>query len=333
MQNDDSDEHVFFGGMKADATGSPSEDDLRRAYEVVLTNIRVMNGREESREEFLEGERRVVQNIRDQRLRSGWSQDQLANSMRLVGFEMHQSTIAKIESGKRPLRLAELFAFADAMSVPWSALLEGGRDIDIVPSDGMVPIDVFEQSVEELIVKREDIIAEIAYEVEERAKRYAELNSEIILRAAALARVAAQANRDAAAGDVDQARIQSLVDRWTELTLADAGRRSVYQERQPEMKRWHQEQRAQWDDDLARGEVMLREFKAWYRARQEDYGLDEISSVKLDNENWRVNHEIPDHVIQHIFFDEEQRMQPGFLTHLGLPTHEPDDAPPTDTDR
>lgn len=77
-------------------------------------------------------ERQVAREIRTQRILSGLSQADLANSMTELGFQMEQSTIAKIENGKRPFRLAELFALSAILNVPETSLLASsvGDEVD-----------------------------------------------------------------------------------------------------------------------------------------------------------------------------------------------------------
>lgn len=47
----------------------------------------------------------------------GWSQTELAENLAKHGFEYHQTTIGKLESGSRPLRIGELFAMAHVFEV------------------------------------------------------------------------------------------------------------------------------------------------------------------------------------------------------------------------
>ncbi|MGB3482469.1 MAG: helix-turn-helix transcriptional regulator [Mycobacterium sp.] len=56
--------------------------------------------------------------LRDWRQDRNWSQDDVAEKLRRQGFEMHQTTVAKIERGARPLRVAEASALADVFEMP-----------------------------------------------------------------------------------------------------------------------------------------------------------------------------------------------------------------------
>lgn len=56
--------------------------------------------------------------VRQWRQARNWSQEDLADRLRLQGFDMHQTTVAKIERGTRPLRVAEAAAIANIFRVP-----------------------------------------------------------------------------------------------------------------------------------------------------------------------------------------------------------------------
>lgn len=63
---------------------------------------------------------RIVSRLRDER---GWSQTALAERLANHGFELHQSTVAKLEAGKRPIRVNELVALASVFNVAVADLL------------------------------------------------------------------------------------------------------------------------------------------------------------------------------------------------------------------
>lgn len=54
----------------------------------------------------------------------GWSQDQLAGRLVKLGIEMHQTTVAKLEQAKRPIRVNELWALAAVLRMPVDVLLD-----------------------------------------------------------------------------------------------------------------------------------------------------------------------------------------------------------------
>jgi transcriptional regulator with XRE-family HTH domain len=73
--------------------------------------------------------------VHDARERAGWSQDELAKRMSAKGVLTHASTIAKLESPRKPraVRLAEAVVLADLFGVSIDALL--GRQA--VPGDDL----------------------------------------------------------------------------------------------------------------------------------------------------------------------------------------------------
>ena len=65
------------------------------------------------------------------------SQTELCERLAEVGFPMHQSVLARIESGQRPIRVDELFALAAALQVAPVYLLSGdltGESVDVTPT-------------------------------------------------------------------------------------------------------------------------------------------------------------------------------------------------------
>jgi transcriptional regulator with XRE-family HTH domain len=63
--------------------------------------------------------------VRQWRRARNWSQEDLAERLRQHGFEMHQTTVAKIERGTRPLRVSEAAAIATIFRVPPLAVFLG----------------------------------------------------------------------------------------------------------------------------------------------------------------------------------------------------------------
>ena len=63
------------------------------------------------------------QKIRSLREASGLSQEQLAAKIQLVGYNINQKAISRIETGERVLADYELIYFANALSVSVNELL------------------------------------------------------------------------------------------------------------------------------------------------------------------------------------------------------------------
>jgi transcriptional regulator with XRE-family HTH domain len=76
----------------------------------------------EMRRLLLNHERVLCQKVAQLREERGWSQAELARRLSAIGFEMHQTTVAKLEAGKRPLRVAEAIALAQVFGLPLIAM-------------------------------------------------------------------------------------------------------------------------------------------------------------------------------------------------------------------
>lgn len=62
-------------------------------------------------------------NVREIRKSMGWSQEELARQMASHGYEMHQTTIAKLENAGRPTTVGELVALSKILHVGVGRLL------------------------------------------------------------------------------------------------------------------------------------------------------------------------------------------------------------------
>ncbi len=78
--------------------------------------------KKEFREVFEAHEKVIAEKVRQLRTERGWSQDDLARRMEELGWPMHQTTVAKLEAAKRPIRAAEVYALAMAFGLPMQAL-------------------------------------------------------------------------------------------------------------------------------------------------------------------------------------------------------------------
>ena len=66
----------------------------------------------------LEGEALVAHNLKVLRKAARLSQEDVAERMTRLGFKLHQTQVAKIENGTRPVRFDEVIGLAKALSVP-----------------------------------------------------------------------------------------------------------------------------------------------------------------------------------------------------------------------
>lgn len=90
----------------------------KEAADISIHNIAGRRTRHES------WEKRFGEVVRGWRLDRNWSQEDVVERLRQQGFEMHQTTVAKIERGSRPLRVAEAIAIAEVFGMPIMAVFE-----------------------------------------------------------------------------------------------------------------------------------------------------------------------------------------------------------------
>lgn len=67
-------------------------------------------------------EAQVGQRVRRLREQRGWSQEEVGRQLARWGFKMHQTTVAKLENGARPIRLNEVAALARLFAVSMADL-------------------------------------------------------------------------------------------------------------------------------------------------------------------------------------------------------------------
>jgi transcriptional regulator with XRE-family HTH domain len=88
---------------------------------VLWVNVRVVTARPT--------DEAIGQRVRERREQLRLSQAHIAMKMNLKGHQWHQTTVAKTETGERPLRLTEALALAEALFVQLSVFL-GQAPID-----------------------------------------------------------------------------------------------------------------------------------------------------------------------------------------------------------
>jgi transcriptional regulator with XRE-family HTH domain len=69
-------------------------------------------------------EQRFGRRVKDLRQARGWTQEEFARHMTAAGHSMHQTTVAKMESGARPTTIKELAAIATIFDISVAALFE-----------------------------------------------------------------------------------------------------------------------------------------------------------------------------------------------------------------
>ncbi|MGV2901310.1 helix-turn-helix domain-containing protein [Microbacterium sp. AGC62] len=98
-----------------------------------------------------------IKSIREKR---GLSQAQLSELVKSRGYNLHQTAIAKIEAGKRPLRVGELFALSDCLGftplglyyLPEDAIADADlKALDAQLKDAVLTASTSEQMLSEQI--------------------------------------------------------------------------------------------------------------------------------------------------------------------------------------
>jgi transcriptional regulator with XRE-family HTH domain len=109
--------------------------------------------------------------VRQWRQARNWSQEDLADQLRLQGFDMHQTTVAKIERGTRPLRVAEAAAIANIFRVPPLAVFMG-RPPEKLPWSMQQMHETLELAEQSLAAMKEQMEASARHYIQQQAAVY-----------------------------------------------------------------------------------------------------------------------------------------------------------------
>ncbi|UGQ14330.1 helix-turn-helix domain-containing protein [Yinghuangia sp. ASG 101] len=110
----------------------------------------------------------VAHNLRHLRKAMHLSQEHIADAMTERGFKMHQTQVAKIENGSRPIRLDEAMAIADILSIPPLAFISeavvgaGDREFDLLQA--RFRVDAAEADVERLMEQHDEAVQHLEAE-------------------------------------------------------------------------------------------------------------------------------------------------------------------------
>jgi len=116
--------------------------------------------------------------VRRLRTERGWSQAQLGAKLKPYGFDLTQTTVAKLELGQRPIRLNEAAALADIFGMSTEQLVSGA---DAVPR-----VDILKAFADP---RHQELIREtmqLRAEIDEVAREIEALEAEVALKAHAL---------------------------------------------------------------------------------------------------------------------------------------------------
>jgi transcriptional regulator with XRE-family HTH domain len=185
-------------------------DPTTRLSQPDLTYIPDMGLREQMDSYF--GER-----VRKEREQRRWSQEELAKRMTDKGIPVYASTIAKIESEKkpRPARLGEAVVIAELFEVPVSALL-GRQPDDTTLTFAMTILLGYIQDAEGQILQAQRTATDIEEQLDDVGERFDSPHIEVLRRTAL-----------DMAGHLDkaQALATELVHTASQV-IADAGRKT-----------------------------------------------------------------------------------------------------------
>lgn len=143
------------------------------------------------------------------RLERGWSQEQLAGRLRDLGIEMHQTTVAKLETGRRPVRLSEAFAVATAFRVPLLSIFHGP-----VPGE---PWSL--KAMRERLERLDESIAGIESNLETMFKAYADYQADRLRLAAAMNEAAVAHERPEPASPETTRDVIGRLGAWRSLKI------------------------------------------------------------------------------------------------------------------
>lgn len=99
-----------------------------------VTFVRVEHNDEGAHMPAQVGAHRFGRRVRQERKARDWSQAELAERMTKAGYPLHQTAVARIESGKRPTTIQEVYALAAVLGVPsiTALLSSGGEDMQLL---------------------------------------------------------------------------------------------------------------------------------------------------------------------------------------------------------
>jgi transcriptional regulator with XRE-family HTH domain len=137
-------------------------------------------------------EKSFGEKVRQWRRERNWSQEEVADKLRAEGFDMHQTTVAKIERGTRPLRVAEAAAIATLFRVPPLAVFLG-------PPPDLMPWSL--NQLHDTISTAQNTLDEMKAQMTRSAERYVDQEAHVL----ALARILNQTALEAERSQADQA--------------------------------------------------------------------------------------------------------------------------------
>ncbi|KQR86731.1 hypothetical protein ASF96_10445 [Microbacterium sp. Leaf179] len=131
-------------------------------------------GPEGNRAAMLVLEARMADKFRMLREERGWSQSELSDRLAEWGFDLHQTSIAKLEKGKRPMRVAEMHALAHVFRMPPGAVFfmaYSSNEIGMSALAGRI-----DDTIERMERTKNDLLKHISFVVDFLADDQRQLN-------------------------------------------------------------------------------------------------------------------------------------------------------------
>lgn len=149
--------------------------------------------------------------MRERRERKGWSQTEMARRLSEEGLKFHQTTVQRVEIGRRPLKLTEAFVIARVLGARFEVMLHGesieiayealadsvsaGSFDDLASSIDRLDVEVRRNSqmIQELVQQYTKAVATVAeakanQPLLETAAHYVEISTELEKETRSLAR-------------------------------------------------------------------------------------------------------------------------------------------------
>jgi transcriptional regulator with XRE-family HTH domain len=98
--------------------------------------------------------------VREERERRRMPQQHIATVLGAIyGFTWHQTTVAKVEAGERPVKLAEALAISYVLEVPLDELIDGQGHLEMVPTSARGAVHEL-SLLEQYVVRRRHELGE-----------------------------------------------------------------------------------------------------------------------------------------------------------------------------
>lgn len=148
-----------------------------------------------ARQAALDHEARMGRRMQMLREERGWSQADLAERLAEVGWPVHQTTVAKLEAGRRPLRVAEVYALSLIFRIPAASFFYLSTETE---SPGMAYMQERQQEVDRQLAETRENLLRFTQTF---AEQYAELAAQQLAIAAAIRQASLTVETETTSGE------------------------------------------------------------------------------------------------------------------------------------